>query len=160
MNSNSRPTAREHELVVQQVQNETLVYDLRSHRAHCLNATAASIWRRCDGLNSVSDISRLIAEEEALDVDVNVVWLGISELAEHDLLSPEESMPSMMNRCEVVKKMGATSLLAVTPSVVTIDVPNAIPSAVSCVCTSSPQCIAQAQCPSTTFCNTSGLCAP
>ena len=39
------PRARQDELVVEELQDETLVYDLERHKARCLNRTAALVWR-------------------------------------------------------------------------------------------------------------------
>ena len=38
------PRARQDELVVEELQDETLVYDLKRHKARCLNRTAALVW--------------------------------------------------------------------------------------------------------------------
>src|SRR5207248_2525045 len=47
MDTIDRPSARQDRLVVQELSDEVLVYDLDRHRAHCLNR-AASLpqWRR------------------------------------------------------------------------------------------------------------------
>jgi hypothetical protein len=39
------PRARRDELVVEELDDETLVYDLERHKARCLNHTAALVWR-------------------------------------------------------------------------------------------------------------------
>jgi hypothetical protein len=57
------PTARTSGLVVQDVPNEVLVYDLESNKAHCLNQTAAMVWRACDGKTSVPEIARLVGSQ-------------------------------------------------------------------------------------------------
>ena len=46
---------REDGLIVREVDGETLVYDRRRHKAHCLNRAAALVWRQCDGTTSVAD---------------------------------------------------------------------------------------------------------
>lgn len=43
------PRARSQKLVVQELNGETLVYDLQKHKAYCLNRTASQLWRACDG---------------------------------------------------------------------------------------------------------------
>ena len=37
------PRARQDELIVEELQDETLVYDLQRHKARCLNRTAALV---------------------------------------------------------------------------------------------------------------------
>jgi hypothetical protein len=45
------PRARAENLTVRVLGDETLVYDQERHKAHCLNATAALVWRHCNGKN-------------------------------------------------------------------------------------------------------------
>jgi len=39
------PRARKDGLVIKELVNETLVYDLERDEAHCLNQTAALVWK-------------------------------------------------------------------------------------------------------------------
>ncbi len=41
------PRARQDELVVKELPDETLAYDLKRHKAHCLTRTAAQEWQHC-----------------------------------------------------------------------------------------------------------------
>ncbi len=43
------PRARKEGLLIQELPEEVLVFDLSTAKAHCLNHTAALVWRRCDG---------------------------------------------------------------------------------------------------------------
>ena len=52
------PRARSTDLVIQTVGNETLVYDLKSNEAHCLNETAAFVWSKCNGDLSIDEVGR------------------------------------------------------------------------------------------------------
>ena len=58
MKNPNNPMARQNGLVVQEMPDEVLVYDLDSNKAHCLNQSAAFVWRSCDGDKSVMDIVR------------------------------------------------------------------------------------------------------
>ena len=40
------PRAHTDGLVIKELPNETLVYDLKTDEAHCLNQTAALVWKR------------------------------------------------------------------------------------------------------------------
>ncbi len=48
------PLARKNELIIQELPEELLVYDLARHKAHCLNKTSAFIWKHCDGETTVA----------------------------------------------------------------------------------------------------------
>ena len=48
---------------MQALPNEVLVYDLERHRAHCLNQTAALIWKHCDRQTSMVEMIRILGKE-------------------------------------------------------------------------------------------------
>ena len=52
------PRRRQDRLVVRELGDELLVYDLDRHRACCLNASAALVWRHCDGHTPVTEIAK------------------------------------------------------------------------------------------------------
>src|SRR5579859_4078502 len=70
----SKPLARSDELVVEELEGETLVYDDKNSRAHCLTGSAARVWQNCDGQHSVEELA------SNLDLDVYEVQRALSEL--------------------------------------------------------------------------------
>ena len=67
-----KPRARTEDLIIEEVDGEVLVYDSKEKRAHCLGATAAHVWRACDGsldTDALADVLELSSVEvrEALD---------------------------------------------------------------------------------------------
>jgi hypothetical protein len=59
------PLARTDGLVINELTDEVLVYDLQSDKAHCLNRTAASVWKQCDGRSTAADIARRLSRQTA-----------------------------------------------------------------------------------------------
>src|SRR5215813_1471644 len=60
------PAAREEGLIVQEMADEVLVYDQKRHRAHCLNETAALVWRALDGKSTAAEVAaRVVASVRA-----------------------------------------------------------------------------------------------
>jgi hypothetical protein len=57
------PLAREEGLVIQELPGELLIYDLNNHKAHCLNQTAAFIWKHCDGMTTVCEMAARLEKE-------------------------------------------------------------------------------------------------
>ena len=114
MNNSQRPIARKSGLVVQEVPDEVLVYDLESNKAHCLNQSAAMVWKSCDGNNSVSEIAKLVEGQAGGKVTEDFVWLAIDQLSENNLLEKAIS-PSFegTSRREVIKKIGLASMVAI-----------------------------------------------
>jgi hypothetical protein len=61
-----KPLARSHGLVIEELGEELLVYDQMSDRAHCLGASAATVWRACDGEKTVA----VLSAETGLDSEI------------------------------------------------------------------------------------------
>ena len=49
MNGRSSDTPKRVDALSRPLDDELLVYDARTHRGHCLNQTAAAVWKACDG---------------------------------------------------------------------------------------------------------------
>src|SRR5207302_1646523 len=61
------PMARSENLIVEDLDDEVLVYDQLNARAHCLSGAAASVWRVCDGETTVTELAvRLDLESNGL----------------------------------------------------------------------------------------------
>lgn len=160
MKNSQVPTARVAGLVVQEVPNEVLVYDVVRNKAHCLNQTAAMIWKSCDGRNSVSDIAKLVGSQTGQTVSDDLVWLAIDQFNESDLLEMEiETKFAGRSRRDAIKKIGMAAMIGL-PIVASLVAPRNAMAAVSCECAVPGDCLAQTTCPSTVNCNGSGLCAP
>lgn len=119
------PMARKEGLVIQELSDELLVYDLNSNKAHCLNQTAAIVWKACDGKNSITEIINNFEKQTGGKVSEDLVWLAIDQLSEKDLF--EEGLPKKFegqNRRQVLKKIGLASIIAL-PIVASITAPTA-----------------------------------
>lgn len=160
MNNSRFPIARKNDLVVQDLPDEVLVYDLSSNKAHCLNQTAAMVWKSCDGNNSVTDIAKLIELQAGGKVSEDFVWLAIDQLGENNLLEKEiKSVFAGQTRRDVIKKIGFAAVIGL-PIVASMVAPSNVLALVSCGCIAPGDCGAQTTCPSTINCNGSGVCAP
>lgn len=148
-NEQARPLARKADLVVQEVADEVLVYDLKSHQAHCLNQTAASVWKYCDGQKTIADITRLLGKELKIEVDEPAVWLAVQRLGKAQLLEERVLPPARsprFGRREAIRRLGIGSAIAV-PIVMSIVAPTAqagcTPSAPGAACTVNCQCTSE-----------------
>ncbi len=63
------PNARREDLVIREMPQELLVYDLGSDKAHCLNRTVAAVWKHCDGKTTVDEAARILTGELELPID-------------------------------------------------------------------------------------------
>ena len=119
------PAARKAELVIQELQDEILVYDTKTNKAHCLNRTASAIWKFCDGTNTVSEINRLMEIRTGAKIDEDLIWLAIDQLNERDLLENELAAKfAGENRREILKKIGLAAVVSL-PIVASITAPTA-----------------------------------
>lgn len=160
MKNSQFPVARKNGLVVQEMPDEVLVYDLDTNKAHCLNQTVAMVWKSCDGNNTVSDIAKLFEAQMGGNVKEDFVWLAIDQLNENNLLEQEiRSNFEGQSRRDVIKKIGLASMIAIPVIASLVAPPNALATA-SCACVNTAACATQGSCPSTTNCNGAGICAP
>jgi hypothetical protein len=140
------PRARQEELLVHELTDEVLVYDLRRHKAHSLNKTAALVWQRCDGESGVTDIAQLLEETLGTSVEENVVRLALQQLERASLLEDSASQavgPVSVSRRQLMRRMGIAAAVSL-PVVVSILAPTSSQAA-SCLvggapCTLDPQC--------------------
>ena len=124
--SAGEPRARKDDLIVKEMPDEVLIYDLLSDKAHCLNRTAAMVWNRCDGRTSPAAIASRLKRELNVAVDERVVWLALNQLSKNNLLEEKIVLPSVMvgmNRREVIRALGVAAVLA-APIVTSIVAPT------------------------------------
>jgi hypothetical protein len=143
---NSRPLARKTDLLSQELPHETLVYDIETDRAHCLNETTAFVWKRCDGRNTPRDIAQLLGDKVNSGLEERLVWLALDQLADIDLLDQRMVLPpglAGINRREMVRALGWATVVAV-PLITSIVVPTAA-QASTCKAGGQP-CASSAQC--------------
>jgi hypothetical protein len=160
MKSSQVPVARKEGLVVQETTEEVLVYDLVSNKAHCLNQTAAFVWKSCDGNNSISEITKLFEKESGAVVHEDLIWLAIDQLSDKNLLEAEVAAEfGGSTRREVIKKIGLATVVAL-PIVASLTAPTSALASTSCACVGPGACLTQTTCPNTMNCNGSGICAP
>ena len=135
------PVARKDNLVIQELPDEILIYDLETNKAHCLNQTAASVWKSCDGKNTVAEISVLITGTSGRSADEDLIWLAIDQLNEKNLLETRATPRfSGQTRREVIKKVGLAAVIAL-PIVRSLVAPtvawagSTCPGTTTCTCT-------------------------
>ena len=122
------PRLRADGLVIHELPDELLVYDKVRDLAHCLNQTAAFVWRACDGQRAPEEIARKLTTQLAVAVPEDVVLLALAQLEEIHLLEQRETIPSSfagMSRRQMARSLGLTaavslplitSILAPTPA--------------------------------------------
>ncbi len=107
-----RPQARRADVLLRELPDELIVYDLQRHRAHCLNHTAARVFRSADGTRTVAEIADgLKGEPQAREA---VVRLALDKLAAAGLLVTVAGPPADASDPLVPQAEDATGLEAAT----------------------------------------------
>jgi hypothetical protein len=152
-NPHFEPLARQEGLVVQQMPDEVLIYDLERHKAFCLNQTAALVWQHCDGRTSVEQIAQRLEKELQTPISMDVVYLALDSFSKDKLLVERVMLPVEMglNRREVMRRIGLATAVAL-PLVASIIAPTAA-HAVTCIASGA------ACSPTIVCCSTLATCA-
>lgn len=154
----SLPRARQARLVVQDLPDELLIYDLDRHRAYCLNRTAALIWRSCDGRRTIKDVARALGVESDLPVDEKLILFALRQLKRAHLLEEQAELPAIkegLSRRELTRRLGFAAA-ALVPLITSIVAPTAAQAA-TCGALGSP-CTTNARCCSNLCINGSCMC--
>jgi hypothetical protein len=84
------PTARTQGLLVEQLGDETVVYDTSNDHAHNLDAQASAIFAAADGTRTAAQIAA------RCNLTLETVEHTLAELADRDLLTPTGLRPSRL----------------------------------------------------------------
>jgi coenzyme PQQ synthesis protein D (PqqD) len=154
------PKARREKVVVQELPDELLIYDLERDKAYCLNQTAALVWKGCDGRSTGAEIAHRIGKELQAPVDERVIWFALDQLGRNHLLensvAGSASMQGMTRR-EMVRTLGLAAAVAL-PVVTSIIAPTSAQAA-SLTPPGSP-CSSSAECTSGLCTGSPGICSP
>ena len=128
------PVPRRSDIVVQEFENEVLIYDLRKQKALCLNETASKVWQMCDGKRNVTEIANLLSKESGLAYSEDVILLTLGQLKRDRLLEFAKThsidFPDI-NRRQLIHKIGLASVITL-PFISSLVAPSAA-HAQSCV---------------------------
>jgi hypothetical protein len=100
------PQARRSGLIIQEVDSEILIYDQDTDKAHCLNQTAAKIWKYCDGETTLADACSALSRDLETVVDEKLVWYAVDQFSKDNLLEQAIAPPAFI----------VTSIVAPTPA--------------------------------------------
>jgi len=124
--STQYPKSRQHGILVDQVGDETVVYDAERQTAHSLNRLATLVWRHCDGSSSVQELAAKVGPELGTETDETVVEYALDKLASAHLLEESQNgNGDLVTRREALRKVSFTAAAAVTiPVILSIAAPS------------------------------------
>ncbi|NJM52004.1 MAG: PqqD family protein [Blastocatellia bacterium] len=74
------PSMRTANLVVKELSNEILIYDLEKNKAFCLNETARLIMDECDGVKSIDEAAESLNRKLKAGISEEMIWMVIEQL--------------------------------------------------------------------------------
>jgi hypothetical protein len=117
------PKARKNRLVIEELPEETLVYDLDRHEAHCLNREAALVWRAANGQRTLEEIAERVGKKvgggapvEEEEIERALESLGKARLLEQPLPAPRFSRSRRRLLRNLLFAPVVLSVLAPTPA--------------------------------------------
>lgn len=161
----NNPLSRQSDILVQNVEDELLIYDLRINKAYCLNQTSALVFQFSDGTKTASEISELISQKLGVLVSEDFVWLALQNLEKENLLGNNEELADYLaglSRRKMIKRVGLASMAAL-PVIASVIAPTAaqqistLPSFSRC---SAPDNCTSGNCASTPFLPVGMFCCP
>lgn len=153
------PKARTEGLLVEQLDDETLVYDLETHGAHCLNPAAALVWRMSDGHTTVREMVPLLGEV-GLPEEEALVWMALNRLDEAGLVGAVNLPGSRgsFSRKNVLRALGAAAAMTLLlPAVDSVVAPLAA-AAASCISLADCQALPKTACGGLPICENKTTC--
>jgi hypothetical protein len=152
------PVARTDSLLVENVGDETVVYDLQSKNAHCLKALASVVFTHADGRTSKDDLAALAEEQLGDTVTVANIEEALAQLEASSLLEVPLVIHDGLSRRDLVRKAGyagATAAFAV-PLITSIAAPTPAMAATQPIATGCAGCGKNSDCTSNHCCQNNG----
>lgn len=159
--TNLLPKSRQSGLVTQELKNEILIYNLTTHKAHCLNGSMAHIWHSCDGKTTFQQVIDSFEDHHQTKINEDFVWLAIDELAKADLIETRSlRFKDQISRRNALLKIGLP--LAMLPIITAVIAPTAAHAASGFCNPGDPDyCVTHADCLNGNACNaTTQCCGP
>lgn len=135
MNKYILPNARKKNLVVQELPDELLIYDLAKNKAICLNQTVRLILEQCDGKTTLEKAAENISKNLKTEISDEIFWVALEQLKKNNLLDESQSMSEMpkVSRRDLMKS--GLALTIALPLVTSLIAPSAIHAQSGNVCT-------------------------
>jgi hypothetical protein len=116
------PIARNKNIVVQNAGDETLIYDLVSDKAFCLNSTLTKVYLACDGKTTFDEFK---TRHHFTD---DLIFFSLDELKRENFIEIDDQYQSplaKLTRREIAKRIGLSTLIAL-PTIASVVAPEAI----------------------------------
>jgi hypothetical protein len=126
------PRVRTNGLVIKELPDETLIYDVESNTAFCLNKAATVIMNACDGRATIADTRRAVQKDTGSPIEDDLIWNTVEEFRQRNLLADaaEPFTQKLVPRRTLLKQ--AAALGVAVPVVMALAAPPALHAASTC----------------------------
>jgi hypothetical protein len=121
----THPLARDKELVVEELGNELLIYDLRTDEAHSLGEVATRVWKACDGRTKPDAISAQLGVDDATVADAIEHLRACNLLDVGPMVVDESGSDGLTRRGLTLRAVKLGAAAAAAPLIVSIAAPAA-----------------------------------
>jgi Coenzyme PQQ synthesis protein D (PqqD) len=147
----TRPQARNDDLLIEELEDELLVYDQRDDSAHRLNRTAAIVWRHCDGTRDIDGLVAALERELGEVADEDLVRIALDDLADRELITGAPERPPedrRLSRRRFIRRVGTVGAAALSlPVVTSLVAPEPAAAQSACqTCATSSSCFSSCTC--------------
>src|SRR5215217_6945311 len=127
-NQTKLPFLRTENLVVNELPDELLIYDLEKNKAFCLNETARLIMNECNGETSIDEAVINLNRKLKSKVPEEVIWMVVEQLKKSDLLKNDYQIPvQITNKVTRRKILRSAALLGLAlPVISSLVAPTAV----------------------------------
>lgn len=144
------PLAKMQDLVIQDLEDELLIFNLKSNKALSLNKTLKLVWESCDGKTGISEIAEKLSLKLNQPVSKELILLAVEQLKKENLLADGEDLHldlAGLSRREMIKKVGLASAVAL-PMICVIVAPTAANAQSSSLFANGAACSENSECSS------------
>jgi hypothetical protein len=145
----ARPVARNEDLLVEEIHDETVVFDTGTREAHCLSPLAAVVFSHCDGETSTDELAALATDRLGEPVDVERVQDALAQLGERNLLVASLEQEGLSRR-QMIKRSAVTGGLVASAPLITSVFPPTAAAGSTATCGGPPPLPTVLCCPCTT----------
>jgi hypothetical protein len=128
--SRDRPLALTDGLITEAVDGELLVHDAERGLTCRLNASAALVWKACDGRRTLGDLVDVLAQELGGHADEDLVLIALDDLVEHGLITSgygkRKPSAARLSRRRFLRRVGLAGATAITLPIVYGTAPPAL----------------------------------
>ena len=113
------PSMRTANLVVKELSNEILIYDLEKNKAFCLNETARLIMDECDGVKSIDEAAESLNRKLKAGISEEMIWMVIEQLKNANFIKQEYEIPVQTTRVTRRKILQSAATLGIALPIIT-----------------------------------------